>query len=106
MREITDKNYKEALISSGNPIIVDFWAPWCGPCTMLSPIMEELSNENQKVEIVKCNVDESPEVTKLFGIRSIPTLIFFKDGGNVWHQVGLASKPAIQKKINELYENV
>jgi len=103
MREITDKNYKEILIDSGKSIIVDFWAEWCGPCRVLGPIMEELSEENQKIEVVKCNVDESHEVTKLFGIRSIPTLIFFKDGGNIWHQVGLCPKSNIQNKIDELY---
>lgn len=99
---ITDSNFKE-LLESGKPLVVDFWAEWCGPCRMITPIIEDLANEYaDRVNIGKLNVDDSTEVTQEFGIRNIPTILFFKDGKLVDKQVGAAQKPVIAAKIDAL----
>lgn len=99
---ITDSNFKE-LLESGKPLVVDFWAEWCGPCRMITPIIEDLATEYaDRVNIGKLNVDDSTEVTQEFGIRNIPTILFFKDGKLVDKQVGAAQKPAIATKIDAL----
>ena len=101
-KEITDSNFKD-LISSDQPLVVDFWAPWCGPCKMLGPVIDELSNEFEgKAIIGKMNVDENSEVSSQFGIRSIPTILFFKNGEQVDKVVGLLTKPALEEKIKSL----
>ena len=101
-KEITDSNFKE-LINSDQPLVVDFWAPWCGPCKMLGPVIDELSNEFEgKAIIGKMNVDENSEVSSQFGIRSIPTILFFKNGEQVDKVVGLLTKPALEEKIKSL----
>ena len=102
--EITDANYKE-LLSSGKPVVIDFWAPWCGPCKMVSPIIDELAAEFEgKVNIGKVNVDDNDDVSAEFGIRNIPTILFFKNGQLVDKQVGATSKSALVEKINKLLE--
>ncbi len=101
-KEITDSNFKD-LISSDQPLVVDFWAPWCGPCKMLGPVIDELSDEFEgKAIIGKMNVDENSEVSSQFGIRSIPTILFFKNGEQVDKVVGLLTKPALEEKIKSL----
>jgi len=101
-KEITDSNFKD-LISSDKPLVVDFWAPWCGPCKMLGPVIDELSDEFEgKAIIGKMNVDENSEVSSQFGIRSIPTILFFKNGEQVDKVVGLLTKPALEEKIKSL----
>ena len=101
-KEITDSNFKE-LINSDQPLVVDFWAPWCGPCKMLGPVIDELSDEFEgKAIIGKMNVDENSEVSSQFGIRSIPTILFFKNGEQVDKVVGLLTKPALEEKIKSL----
>ena len=100
--EITDSNY-QATLAEGKPVVIDCWAPWCGPCKMVAPIIEELAAEYEgKVLIGKCDVDENGDVAAEFGIRNIPTVLFFKDGKLVDKQVGSATKPAYAAKIEAL----
>lgn len=101
-QEITDSNF-EQIISAGKPAVVDFWAPWCGPCRMVVPIIEELATEYEgKVNIGKVNVDENPGVSASQSIRNIPTILFFKDGKLVDKQVGAATKADLKAKIEAL----
>ena len=98
-----DKSFEEDVINSNIPVVVDFWAEWCGPCKMLTPVLEELSKENEsKMNIFKVNVDENQQLAVKFGIRSIPTLLFFK-GGEIQEQVvGLKSKSDLQASIDRI----
>ncbi|WP_333616402.1 thioredoxin, partial [Bacteroides pyogenes] len=90
--EITNSNYKEVL-AEGKPVVIDFWAPWCGPCKMVGPIIEELAEEyKDRVIIGKCDVDENDDVSAEYGIRNIPTVLFFKNGEIVDKQVGAVGK--------------
>jgi thioredoxin 1 len=99
--ELTSDNF-EATIKEGVSL-VDFWAPWCGPCRMIAPVIEELAEEFEgKANICKVNTDEQPELSQQFGIRSIPTIFFIKDGEIVDHMIGAASKQAFVDKLNSL----
>jgi len=101
--EITDSNFEETVVNSGKVALVDFWAEWCGPCRMIGPSVEELSKEYEgKAVIGKMNVDENQAVAAQFGIRSIPTLLFFKDGKLIDKQVGVVSKQVLQQKLDAL----
>lgn len=100
--EITDANIKE-LIASGKPVVVDFWAEWCGPCRMVGPIVEELAKEYEgQVTIGKMNVDDNTETPNEYGIRNIPTILFFKNGEVVDKQIGATQKAALAAKIQAL----
>jgi thioredoxin 1 len=100
MKNITDESFEADIKQSSLPIVVDFWAEWCGPCRMLSPVLEELSEElNGTVSIVKMNIDENPEIPTRFGIRSIPTLMIFKDGKQVAVQTGGSPKSSLKSWI-------
>jgi thioredoxin 1 len=100
--QITDASFKE-LIATGKPVVVDFWAEWCGPCRMIGPVVEELAKEYEgKVIIGKINIDENSEVTDEFGIRSIPTILYFKDGQLVDKVVGATSKTNLETKLKAI----
>ena len=100
--EITDSNFQEVL-AEGKPVVMDFWAPWCGPCKMVGPNIDELATEYEgKVIIGKCDVDENGDVAAEYGIRNIPTVLFFKNGELVDKQVGSAPKSAYVAKIEAI----
>ena len=102
-QRITDADFEAVVLQSAIPVVVDFWAEWCGPCKMLLPIVEELSAEYEgKVKVVKMNVDEAENIPAQYGIRNIPTLLFFKNGEVVDKQVGAAPKPMLAQKIDAL----
>jgi thioredoxin 1 len=84
--EVTDANFQAEVIEAGEPILVDFWAPWCGPCRIVAPHLEELNNERDDVRVVKLNTDENPETAARYNVMSIPTLLLFKHG-EVAHQI-------------------
>jgi thioredoxin 1 len=97
---LTESNFKKEVIESGLPVLVDFWATWCGPCKMIAPVVEELAKEfDQKIKVGKVDVDENPNIAGQFGIMSIPTLMFFKNGKVMEQVVGALSKVDLKKKI-------
>jgi|SRR5690554_5939816 len=99
--EFTDSNFGTEAIEKKGVAVVDFWAEWCGPCRMITPIIEELSSEYEgKATVGKVNVDTNPETSQQFGIRSIPTILIIKDGEVVEKHVGVISKPALKEKID------
>ena len=102
MQIVTDTNFSE-ILASGKVVVVDFWAPWCGPCRVLSPTVDDVAEEFAgRVTVAKCNVDDCEEIGEQFGIRSIPTLLFFQNGEVADKCIGLVSKAEIVSKINNL----
>jgi len=100
---ISTDNFDSEVVQAGKPVLVDFWAPWCGPCKMLGPIVETLADENaDKINVGKLNVDENQSLAVQFGVRGIPTLIFFKAGKEVKRIVGAQNKNQLQKVIDEV----
>ena len=98
--QLTDSNFKESVLDANQVALVDFWAEWCGPCRMIGPVVEELSAEyKDKAVIGKVNVDDNPEVAMQYGIRSIPTILFFKNGQLVDKQVGVVPKSVLENKL-------
>jgi thioredoxin 1 len=101
--EVTDSNFEVIVLHSDKPVIVDFWAEWCGPCRMVGPIVEEVGNDYEgKAIIAKLDVDSNPGVTSRFGIRNIPTILFFKNGAVADKQVGAVPKSVIVNKLEAL----
>ena len=99
-KKFTTENFTTEVLNADKPVLVDFYADWCGPCRMLAPVLQDISSERSNVKIVKVNVDEAEKVAQRFGIMSIPTLMVFKDGKEVSKKVGLCSKDEIVDMIN------
>ncbi|HLZ55226.1 MAG TPA: thioredoxin [Verrucomicrobiae bacterium] len=101
--EINEANFEAEVLKSSQPVLVDFWAEWCGPCKMLAPVLEEIAAEqNGEVKVTKVNVDEHPALAARFGIRSIPTLLYFADGEMRHQTVGVVSKKTILSNLKGL----
>jgi len=98
--KVSDANFEAEVLKSASPVVVDFWAEWCGPCKMIAPALEEISGSvGEKVKIVKLNVDENPETAQKYGIMSIPTLLMFKNGEIAKRQVGAQPKQKLEQWI-------
>ncbi|KPQ31461.1 MULTISPECIES: thioredoxin [Sodalinema] len=100
--EVSDASFKNDVLESELPVLVDFWAPWCGPCRMVGPVVEEIAQQYEgKVKVVKLNTDDNPEVASKYGIRSIPTLMIFKDGQRVDMVVGAVPKTTLANTLEK-----
>jgi thioredoxin 1 len=96
-KSVTDQSFQAEVLGASTPVLVDFWAEWCGPCRMIAPALEEISNElGERVQVVKLNIDENPDAPSKYGVRGIPTMILFKDGMPAATKVGAAPKTQIQ----------
>ena len=100
--KVTDANFKSEVMGAGGPVVVDFWAEWCGPCKMIAPALEEIASTlGEKIKVVKLNIDENPRIPSQYGIRGIPTLMVFKSGQVAATKIGAAPKGALQSWIEQ-----
>jgi thioredoxin 1 len=99
LTEVTDNNFAAEVLEAGQPVLVDFWAPWCGPCRIIAPHLEELDSERDDLTVVKLNVDENPQTAAKYGIMSIPTLILFKNGQVAKQVIGALPKARLQQEL-------
>jgi thioredoxin 1 len=102
VKEFTDDNFDAEVLQSTGPVLVDFWAPWCGPCRQIAPMIDELASENPAIKIGKLNIDDNPSVPQRFGISSIPTLLVFKGGEIAESFVGVRPKAALQQALDSV----
>ena len=102
LKHITVEDFETEVLQSTKPVIVDFFATWCGPCKMLGPVLEETADETQDIKIVKVDIDENMDLAQQFGIMSVPTLMLFKDGEEYGREIGLKSKEQLKEIIDEL----
>ena len=103
VEEISDDSFEEKVLNSTKPVLVDFWAPWCGPCRAIAPVIEEIASDfGDKAKFTKINVDENPITPSKYGIQAIPTLIFFKDGEKVDQITGKVAKSKIEETLNTM----
>ncbi len=98
--EVTDNSFQAEVVESETPTLVDFWAPWCGPCRMVSPLLEQIDADREDVRVVKLNVDDNQQTAAQFGVMSIPTMILFKNGQAVHQIVGALPRPRIEQQID------
>lgn len=102
VKHITDSTFEQEVLKSADPVLVDFWAPWCGPCLMMAPVIDELAETyDGKVAFVKVNVDDNPKTASAYGIMAIPTIILFKDGKPLDKMVGVVAKAKLVELINK-----
>ena len=102
IKELSDQNFETEALQSASPVLVDFWAPWCGPCRLIAPVIEELATENQgALTVAKINIDDSPNTAATYGVSSIPTLMIFKNGEVVDRFVGVQPKKLLQDAIEQ-----
>ncbi|MDJ0668398.1 MAG: thioredoxin [Desulfobacterales bacterium] len=103
LREVSDQDFETTVLQSDLPVVVDFWAPWCGPCKAIGPMIEELAQKyTDRIAVAKMNVDDNPETPTRFGIKSVPTIILFKDGRLFEQLTGVVSRPALEKSVEKL----
>lgn len=103
--ELTDATFEEEVLQADRPVLIDFWAPWCGPCRVVSPVVEEIAEEYaDQVKVGKINVDENAEMAQRYGVRGIPTLLYFKDGEVADRVVGAVPKPQLVEKLEALVD--
>ena len=101
--EINEENFEEEVLNADVPVVVDFWAPWCGPCKMIAPVLEELAEENEgELKVAKVNVDDNQGLARKYQVSSIPNIVFFDNGEAVDRQVGFTSKEALLEKVDNL----